>query len=42
MVGDVPLQSCDFQKLAELSRIEQVLRLARREYTNIVFEMEDW
>jgi len=42
VVGDAPIQSCDFQKLVELSRIQEVLDLARRKYPHIVFELEDW
>jgi uncharacterized protein (DUF362 family) len=42
IVGDAPIQGCDFQKLVELSRIQEVLDLARRKYPDIVFELEDW
>ena len=42
IVGDAPIQSCDFQKLVELSRIRDVLDLARKKYPDITFELEDW
>jgi len=42
IIGDAPLQGCDFQKLVDISRIEELLQLARKKYPGIIFELEDW
>ena len=42
IIGDAPLQNCDFPKLIGVSRIEELLQLACKKYPDIVFELEDW
>jgi uncharacterized protein (DUF362 family) len=42
IIGDAPLQSCDFHKLVKLNRMEEVLQMAKRKYPGIAFELEDW
>ena len=42
IIGDAPLQGCDFEKLVRISRVGELVELARKKYPGIVFELEDW
>src|SRR5436309_10539641 len=42
VIGDAPLQSCDFAKLVERSRIGEAVAQARQRYPNIEIAVEDW
>ena len=42
IVADAPLQSCDFQRLINLSRIGDVINRAKQEHPSISFILEDW
>jgi hypothetical protein len=42
IVGDAPIQSCEFGKLLELSRIEELLAVERSRYPDVEFQVEDW
>lgn len=42
IIGDAPLQSCDFQTLKKISRIEEIVQKAQKEYPGINIEVEDW
>jgi uncharacterized protein (DUF362 family) len=42
IVGDAPIQGCDFQNLMERSRINATLQLVKEKYPRINFILEDW
>jgi uncharacterized protein (DUF362 family) len=42
VVGDAPLQSCDFGRLTEVSRIGDVVREAQKRYPRVEIRIEDW
>jgi uncharacterized protein (DUF362 family) len=42
IIGDAPLQSCDFSSLMRQSRIEEVVEEARKRYSGLDIHIEDW
>jgi uncharacterized protein (DUF362 family) len=42
LIGDAPLQLCDFQVLVERTRIGEVVSEARKKYPGLVIEVQDW
>jgi uncharacterized protein (DUF362 family) len=42
IIGDAPLQSCDFSSLMRQSRIEDVVEEARKRYPALDIRIEDW
>jgi hypothetical protein len=42
IVGDSPLQGCDFHALLRLSRTNDLLELLRRQYPGLKIEVQDW
>ncbi|HUI06871.1 MAG TPA: DUF362 domain-containing protein [Verrucomicrobiae bacterium] len=42
VIGDAPLQSCDFAKLVERSRVGDVVTRAKQTYPNLDITIEDW
>jgi len=42
IVGDAPLQGCNFQKLVTYTGIDRVIEAARKGYPAIDFRIEDW
>jgi uncharacterized protein (DUF362 family) len=42
VVGDAPIQSCNFDTLVKRTRIAEVIERARRKYANINIALEDW
>jgi uncharacterized protein (DUF362 family) len=42
IIGDAPLQSCDFQALVKRTRIEEVVDQARKTYPNLDITVDDW
>ncbi len=42
VIGDAPLQSCNFQNLIQRSRVDEVVSAARQRYPGIEIALEDW
>lgn len=42
VIADAPLQSCDFQKLRSVTRIDELINFLQPRYPNIRFIVEDW
>jgi len=42
VVGDAPLQSCDFERMVRFTRIAELMELLRGQYPDIEFIYEDW
>jgi uncharacterized protein (DUF362 family) len=42
IIGDAPLQECDFEALVKRTRIPQVVDAARRHYSGLHITVEDW
>ncbi|MFT4691099.1 MAG: hypothetical protein ACI9OD_003322 [Limisphaerales bacterium] len=42
IIGDAPLQSCDFDKMVAFTRIAELLEILRARYPDIEFIHEDW
>jgi uncharacterized protein (DUF362 family) len=42
VIGDCPLQSCDFDRMLRFSRVGDIVDLARRQYPNLDIKLEDW
>jgi uncharacterized protein (DUF362 family) len=42
IIGDSPIQSCDFQVLVKRTRIAEVVELARKKYSGLDIRIEDW
>lgn len=42
LVGDSPLQGCDFAALLRLGRVDELLELARRQFPGLTIEAQDW
>jgi len=42
IVGDAPLQSCDFQTLVKQTRIGEIVEAARRKYSGLNITVNDW
>ena len=42
VIGDAPIQSCDFQALVKRTRIAEVVDEARRKYSGLDITIEDW
>jgi uncharacterized protein (DUF362 family) len=42
IIGDAPLQSCDFSSLMRQSRIEEVVEEARKRYRGLDIQIQDW
>jgi uncharacterized protein (DUF362 family) len=42
IIGDAPLQSCDFQALLKRTRVAEVVDEARKKYPDLDIQIEDW
>ncbi|MDR4498074.1 MAG: DUF362 domain-containing protein [Candidatus Scalindua sp.] len=42
IIADAPLQSCDYERLLEITSVKELVRLARDQYKNINIFCEDW
>ena len=42
IVGDAPLQSCDFDRMMQFTRVPELMELLRAKYPDIEFIHEDW
>jgi hypothetical protein len=42
IVGDSPLQGCDFAALLRLSRMDELLTVARQQFPGLKIEAQDW
>ena len=42
VIADAPLQSCDFKKLRQVTRIDELIEFLQPRYPNIRFIVEDW
>jgi uncharacterized protein (DUF362 family) len=42
VIGDAPLQSCDFQSLVTRTRVAEVVDEARKKYSSLDVSIEDW
>ena len=42
LIGDAPLQSCDFQTLVKRTRIAEVIDMARKKYSGLDITVDDW
>src|SRR5918998_1318524 len=42
IIGDAPLQSCDFQALITRTRVAEVVDEARKKYSSLDVRIEDW
>lgn len=42
IIGDAPLQNCNFDKLLDVSRIGEVVKIFHAKYPNIEVIIEDW
>ncbi|MCP4367655.1 MAG: DUF362 domain-containing protein [Deltaproteobacteria bacterium] len=42
IIADAPLQSCDYDRLLEITNVNKLVRLARDQYKNINIFCEDW
>ena len=42
LIGDSPLQGCDFAALLRLSRMTELLEVVRRQFPGLKIEVQDW
>jgi DNA replication initiation complex subunit (GINS family) len=42
IIGDAPLQSCNFENLLEKTRIKELIEEYKKMYKDVVFVIEDW
>ncbi|MEW5804550.1 MAG: DUF362 domain-containing protein, partial [bacterium] len=42
IIGDCPLQGCNFQKLMALSHMDEIVQQANQQYPHLVVKTEDW
>lgn len=42
VIGDAPLQDCDFKNLMRRIRMAEIIQAARQRYPNAIFLIEDW